>query len=78
MYKITRRLGIGGIAESSGRNSCPDILELESGDFLVIGTDVTEEYQDNLSLNAKCASYEKIVKIPRKILTSAKEDIPSC
>lgn len=78
MYKTIRRLGIGGVAGSSGRNSCPDILELENGDFLVIGTDVTEEYKNNLSCNAKCASYEKIVKIPRKILTSAKEDIPEC
>lgn len=73
--KIIKRLGIGGGGESSGRNSCPDILELEDGDYIVIGTDVTDLMKHNLSLGAKCADYEKIVKIPRYILTSAKKDI---
>lgn len=44
MIKIVRRIGKGGKngpVKSSGRKSCPDILELEDGDFLVIGTDVT-------------------------------------
>lgn len=78
MYKIVKRLGVGGGKNSAGRSSCPDILELDNGDFLVIGTDVTDEMKNNLSLNAKCADYEKIVKIPRYILISAKEDIPEC
>lgn len=80
MIKIVRRIGKGGKngpVKSSGRKSCPDILELEDGDFLVIGTDVTNEYKDNLTLEAACADYEKIVKIPRIVLLTAKEDIPS-
>lgn len=73
--EIIKRLGIGGGGDSSGRNSCPDILELDTGDYIVVGTDVTDVMKDNLSLGAKCAEYEKIVKIPRYILTSAKKDI---
>lgn len=54
---------------------CPDIWELENGDFAVIGTDITFE-ADNLPPTASCGSDEKIIRIPRKTLVLAKEDIP--
>ena len=50
---------------------------VKSNDTLVIGTDVTNEYKDNLTLEAACANYEKIVKISRIVLLTAKENIPS-
>ena len=54
---------------------CPDIWELESGDFAIIGTDITSEAGE-LPPTASCGGDEKIVRIPRKTLLLAKRDIP--
>ncbi|MCX8074878.1 MAG: hypothetical protein N2749_04750 [Clostridia bacterium] len=78
MSQIIKRLGKGGNDNSSGKSSCPDILEIDTGDFIIIGTDVTEKMKNSLPQDASCADYEKIVLIPRKLLLSAKEDIPNC
>jgi hypothetical protein len=56
-------------------NGCPDIWELDSGDFAVIGTDITSA-ADRLPQTASCGPDERIVKIPRKTLVLAKSDIP--
>jgi hypothetical protein len=57
-------------------NGCPDILELESGDFAIIGLDITSEAHDELIYGASCGPDERIVKIPRLTLLRAKRDIP--
>lgn len=60
---------------SSSRPSCPEIIEDESGNFIIIGTDVT----DRVNLNATDSSLsenERAVIIPREMLISAKQDIP--
>lgn len=75
MSKIIRRLGIGAKA-SSGRNSCPDFFELENGDFAIIGKDMTDELKGNLPDDAGCNHDERIIVVPRVIITSAKQDIP--
>jgi hypothetical protein len=54
---------------------CPDIWELEGGDFAVIGTDISD-VADPLPPSASCGPDERIVKIPRKTLVLAKADIP--
>ncbi len=56
-------------------SGCPDIWELDSGDFVVIGTDVTG-LANSLPKTASCGADERIVKIPRKTLVLAKRDIP--
>jgi hypothetical protein len=56
-------------------SGCPDIWELESGDFAIIGTDVTSE-AGTLPPSANCGPDERIVRIPRKTLVLAKSDIP--
>jgi hypothetical protein len=54
---------------------CPDIWELDGGDFAVIGTDITSA-ADRLPPSAGCGPDERIVRIPRKTLILAKPDIP--
>ena len=64
-----------GGAKTSGCYGCPDIWELESGDFALIGTDITAA-ADRLPATASCGPDERIIKIPRKTLVLAKPDIP--
>ena len=56
---------------------CPDIFELESGDFAIIGVDITESSAKHLPGSASCGPDERIVRIPRKTLVLAKSDIPN-
>ncbi len=57
--------------------NCPDIWELEDGDFAIIGIDMTAEGLPNLPATAGCGPDERIVRVPRRILVDAKGDIPS-
>ena len=74
-----RRLGpdphLNG-AQSAGLKGCPDVFELETGDFAVIGKDITSQAEGQLPAGASCGSDERIVVIPRKTLVEAKSDIP--
>ena len=63
-------------ARTSALNGCPDIFELESGDFAVIGADITEVSIKELPSSASCGPDERIVQIPRKTLVLARPDIP--
>jgi len=54
---------------------CPDIWELEDGDFAIIGSDITS-VANRLPPSASCGPDERMVKIPRKTLVLAKPDIP--
>jgi hypothetical protein len=56
--------------------NCPDIFELEGGDFAIIGINMTKEGKPNLPDSASCGPDERIVRIPRRILVGAKGDIP--
>ena len=62
-------------AQSSGCSGCPDILELKSGDFAIIGADITDSAGE-LPPSVGCGPDERIVRIPRKTLVLAKKDIP--
>ena len=59
-----------------GVYGCPDILELDNGDFAIIGADITAAGAGKLAFGASCGPDEKIVRIPRRILVGAKRDIP--
>lgn len=79
MYKFARRIGPGTEAsglQCVGCRACPDIWELENGDFAVIGLDITTAAIPHLPPSAGCASNERIVVLPRKLLVGAKRDIP--
>ena len=79
MLRVTRRIGpdphANGAATSS-LDGCPDILELEDGDFVVIGVDVSADVAGKLPFGASCGRDERVVRIPRKTLVLAKADIP--
>jgi hypothetical protein len=74
-----RRLGpdphLNG-AQTAGLKGCPDVFELETGDFAVIGKDITPQAIGQLPPGASCGPDERIVVIPRKTLVGAKPDIP--
>jgi len=77
---IRRRLGPdphANGAQTVALNGCPDIFELESGDFAVIGADITELTTAHLPPSASCGPDERIIRIPRKTLVLAKPDIPN-
>jgi hypothetical protein len=74
-----RRLGPDPHANgklSRSLSGCPDILELASGDFAVIGEDITASARAKLAFGANCGPEERIIKIPRSTLILAKSDIP--
>lgn len=55
MFK--RRIGADphrGGTNSTGKEGCPDIWELDSGDFAVIGIDRTPELARHLPSDASC------------------------
>lgn len=64
-------------AQSASAKNCPDILALEGGDFAVIGIDITDKAQGKLPPTVSCGPDERVVWIPRSILTRAKRDIPA-
>ena len=74
-----RRLGPSpraGEASCAGCSDCPDIWELESGDFAVIGMDITSMAKASLPSSAGCGPNERVVLLPRKLLVNARRDIP--
>ena len=77
MFK--RRLGpdphLNG-AQTPGLKGCPDVFELETGDFAIIGQDITPKAIGQLPVGASCGPEERIVVIPRKTLVQAKPHIP--
>ena len=63
-------------AKSAACYGCPDIWELEGGDFAVIGIDITDVASPVLPPSAGCGPDERIVRLPRNLLINAKRDIP--
>jgi hypothetical protein len=76
---FTKRIGPDRHAtgqQCSGCDGCPDIWELDNGDFAVIGLDITDVAIAKLPPSAGCARDEKIVRLPRNLLVNAKRYIP--
>ena len=71
---IIRRLGPDKPCASA--SACPDILELDNGDFAIIGSDITEATKASLPPSAGCGPHERIIRIPRSVLVNARNDIP--
>jgi len=77
---ILRRLGTAPSQRANACvacDNCPDLFELEGGDFAVIGHDVTDEVRSHLPADAGCGAGERIVRIPREVLVAAREAIPA-
>jgi hypothetical protein len=62
-------------AQTAACRGCPDIWQLDNGDFAVIGIDMTDA-AGKLPPTAGCGPDERIVRIPRNLLVNAKRDIP--
>lgn len=62
-------------AQTYACKGCPDIWELDNGDFAVIGLDMTDA-AGSLPPSASCGPDERMVRLPRKTLVLAKADIP--
>jgi hypothetical protein len=78
MHKFLRRIGPdphANGAQTIAVQNCPDIWELESGDFAVIGINVSE-LADRLPPTASCGPDERVVLIPRNLLVNARSSIP--
>ena len=56
---------------------CPDIFETETGDFVIIGRDVTSIVEPEIPADAIISKGERVVLIPRDLLVSAAENIQS-
>ena len=63
-------------ATTAALEGCPDIWQLDNGDFAVIGVDITADAKAKLPASAGCGPDERIVWIPRKTLVLARSDIP--
>ncbi|MEU8245862.1 hypothetical protein [Nonomuraea sp. NPDC048916] len=62
--------------DTTAATGSPDIIELDDGDFAVIGSDITDQIGVQPLHDARCAAGERIVRISRATLISAKSDIP--
>lgn len=72
---VRRRLGVaphdrGGCTQSG---NCPDVFELTSGDFAIIGQDVSLEL--DLPADAGRSEAERTVVVPREVLLAALRDL---
>jgi hypothetical protein len=75
--QVARRLGLApsermGCTEGS---NCPDVFELTSGDFVIIGKDVSTQLE--LPADAGCSETERVVMVPGDVLISALRDLSS-
>ena len=78
MFK--RRVGSdphSGGTQSPASPGCPDIWELETGEFLVIGRDATDELRSQMPADVSCGPEERMVVVPRSTFINAKNDIPT-
>lgn len=76
---FTRRLGndfAGNTLPCAGGHNCPQVLEMATGDFAVIGTDITAASLGFLPEGSGCGPEERVVRVPRQVLVAAKADIP--
>lgn len=64
-----------GGRKSSSASGCPDLLELDNGDFAVIGVDITEQAAGKLPPTAGCGPDERIIRIPRSLILGAQAEI---
>ncbi|MCW8141513.1 MAG: hypothetical protein KIT58_21635 [Planctomycetota bacterium] len=62
---------------SSAKGGCPDIWELDTGDFAVIGIDMTSDLLPHLPDDVGCGPDERIVLVDRHVLVEARGDIPN-
>jgi hypothetical protein len=76
--KIARRYGASPAERCTGQSSCPAVLALDNGDYLIIGrvatvTDITAT--DLAAHEASIGEDEAPVIVPRDVVLAAARDI---
>ncbi len=56
-------------------NSCPDVWKLDSGDYAVIGEDITQTARPILPKEVVLGVKERIVLVPQNVFRAAKPNI---
>ncbi len=74
MFK--RRLGENRPPQCQLGHSCPQILELNNGDFAVVGTDITEEAIPAMLPGLGVGPKERVVRVPRGVVVAARPEMP--
>ena len=78
MFK--RRLGTDphahGLATEAA-SGCPDLWELDDGDFAAIGLTMDDDAIAALPPSAGVGEDESMIRLPRRVLVNAKPDIPN-
>lgn len=64
------------LGNSDDEDKCPDIWQLDNGDVVVIGRDLTADYLPRLPEGVQLGPGERLVVIPGNMLSAAKADIP--
>ena len=72
-----RRLGENGRQQCSTGLQCPQILEMTDGDFAGVGPDITDEAALAMLPGPGVGPKERVIRIPRQVLISARADIPA-
>ena len=72
-----RRLGQHGRQQCSTGAHCPQILEMEDGDYTVIGPDITTDAMAAMPPGPGIGPNERAVKVPRRVLIEARSEIPT-
>lgn len=77
VLRVNRRLGLAPAerADCTSSGNCPDVFELATGDFAIIGTDVSLEL--DLPADAGRSETERIVVVPRGVMLAAVRDLSS-
>lgn len=75
---FSRRLGktASELGNTDNTPTCPDIWELDNGDVVVIGRDLTTQYATRLPDGVHVGPDERLVVIPGNMMRAAKVDIP--
>jgi len=58
-------------------HNCPQVLEMNDGDFAVVGLDITEEAVTAMPTGPAVGPKEKVVKIPRQDIIAARAELPT-
>ena len=72
-----RRLGQKDGTECEGGHYCPQILEMNDGDFAAVGALITEEATRAMLPGPGIGPAEGVVRIPRRVLIAARAEIPA-
>lgn len=72
-----RRLGENGRQRCENGHYCPQILEMDDGDYVAVGPDITTDAAKAMPPGPGIGPKEGAVRIPRAVMVAARVDIPA-